>query len=131
MELSDTPEEITEEDTLSIYGYPVSMYEKEEGRPVASKQYGLERKGYILDLIIEAGYIIHRISAEAGQSGAPVIRTDPNGKMSIVGIHIGSTEDNIEQYQKDFPDLSKVNLTKVLNRPMLKRLKEFANKLKG
>ena len=51
--------------------------------------------------------------------------------MSIVGIHIGSTEDNIEQYQKDFPDLSKVNLTKVLNRPMLKRLKEFADKLKG
>lgn len=43
---------------------------------MGSKQYGLERKGYILDLIVEAGYISHRISAEAGQSGAPVVRID-------------------------------------------------------
>ena len=61
---------------MSIYGYPVSRYETENGKPVGTKQYGLERQGYILDLIIEAGYIIHRISAEAGQSGAPVIKTE-------------------------------------------------------
>ena len=43
---------------------------------MASKQYGLERTGYVLDLYVEAGYIIHRISAEVGQSGAPVIKTN-------------------------------------------------------
>ena len=43
--------------------------------------------------------------------------------MSIVGIHIGSTEDNIEIYKEEFPDLSKVNLTKVLNKVMVMRLK--------
>lgn len=52
MELSDDPLEIAEDDTLSIYGYPVSKYELEAGKPVGSKQYGLTRKGYILDLII-------------------------------------------------------------------------------
>ena len=57
------------------------------------KQYGLTRKGYVLDLLEEAGYIIHRISTEKGQSGAPVIRTDKKGRQTAVGIHVGSSEE--------------------------------------
>ena len=42
-------------------------------------------------MLEEAGYMIHRISTEKGQSGAPVIRT-VNGKLTIIGIHVGSSE---------------------------------------
>ena len=48
LDLCEDPTEITKDDTLSIFGYPVSKYEKEKGKPVASKQFGLERQGYIL-----------------------------------------------------------------------------------
>jgi V8-like Glu-specific endopeptidase len=61
--------------------------------PHAVKQFGLERSGYILDVYEEAGYMVHRISTESGQSGAPVVRTDSNGKMTIVGIHVGKPEE--------------------------------------
>jgi len=40
----------------------------------------------------EAGYIMHRISTEKGQSGAPAIKEDASGKLTIIGIHVGSTE---------------------------------------
>jgi len=33
--------------------------------------------------------MVHRISAESGQSGAPVIKIEEDGKMKIVGIHVG------------------------------------------
>ena len=84
--------------------------------PKVSKQYGLERKGYILSMqYIQAGYIVHRISAEPGQSGAPVISTNGKGESTIIGIHIGSTENNIKKYQNEY-NLKKVNLTKVMNK---------------
>ena len=44
LELCDDPSDINEDDTLSIFGYPVSKYETENSKPVGSKQYGLERK---------------------------------------------------------------------------------------
>ena len=86
---------MSKEEELSIYGYPVSKYEKTNGKPEASKQYGLKRENYVLDFYNEAGYIVHRISAESGQSGAAVILTASEGRSLIVGIHIGSTEDNM------------------------------------
>lgn len=95
LELCPSPEEIEKDSSISIYGYPVSKYEMKNNLPKASKQYGLERKGYILSMYIEAGYIVHRISAEPGQSGAPVISTNEKGESTIVGIHIASTENNI------------------------------------
>lgn len=98
---------------------------------MASKQYGLKRSEYILDFYIEAGYIVHRISAESGQSGSAVIRTDSKGNMSIVGIHIGSTEECVEKYKIDHPYLDKVNLVKVFNKAMIKKLAGYAQKLKG
>ena len=55
------------------------------------KQFGLTREGYILDILEEAGYIIHRISTEKGQSGSPVIRNDKNGKQIIVALHAGNS----------------------------------------
>ena len=57
------------------------------------KQYGLTREDYILDVLGEAGYLIHRISTEKGQGGAPVVGTDSKGKMTIVGIHVGSSKE--------------------------------------
>ena len=76
--------------TLTINGYPESKYDKKNKKPKAVKQYGLIRKGYILDVYSEASYMVHRISAEAGQSGAPVVKIEENGKMSIIGLHVGS-----------------------------------------
>jgi len=37
-------------------------------------QYGLTRTGYALDFYPETGIMVHRISTEAGQNGAPVIK---------------------------------------------------------
>jgi V8-like Glu-specific endopeptidase len=42
--------------------------------------------------------MVHRISAEAGQSGAPVIKIDSNGKMTIIGLHVGTPEEKTEKY---------------------------------
>jgi len=117
--------------TLSIFGYPESKYEKKNKKPKAVKQFGLTRTGYILDLYDEAGYMVHRISTEAGQSGAPVIKTDSKGKMTIVGVHVGTPDEEITKYQDDFPDLKKVNITKLTSKFMIKRLTAFAQKLNG
>jgi len=39
----------------------------------------------------EEGYLFHRISTEKGQSGAPVLSQNSEGKLSIIGIHVGSS----------------------------------------
>ena len=51
--------------------------------------------------------------------------------ISIVGIHIASTEENIEKYQSNDSDLKKVNLTKELTKPIVKNLQLFAKQLGG
>ena len=48
-----------------------------------------------MDLFIDAGYIVHRISTEQGQSGASAVKTDEIGEKTIIGIHIGSTQENL------------------------------------
>ena len=73
----------------------------------------------------------HRISTESGQSGAPVIKVDEDGKMTIIGIHVGSPTVDILKYQKEFPTLERVNITKLTNKFMIRRLTNFAMKLKG
>ena len=75
--------------------------------------------------------MVHRISTEPGQSGAPVIRTDQAGNLIIIGIHIGNTEKNIKKYQDKFPQLKMANRAKVLNEVVIKRIAGFADKLKG
>jgi V8-like Glu-specific endopeptidase len=122
---------LDKETTLFIYGYPESKYDKKGNKPKATRQYGLTRTGYILDVYAEAGYMVHRISAEAGQSGAPVIKIDSNGKMKIIGLHVGTPEEKTEKYTEEFPDLKKANLAKLINKLMVNRLREFANKLNG
>jgi V8-like Glu-specific endopeptidase len=117
--------------TLAIYGYPESKYDKKGGKPKAIKQYGLTRTGYILDVYGETGYMVHRISTEAGQSGAPVIMINSNGKMTIVGLHVGTPEEKTDKYSEEFPDLKKTNLAKLINRPMVERLRELALKING
>jgi len=97
--------EMDQKTTISIYGYPDSKYEKKNKIPRAVKQFGLTRKGYILDVYDEAGYMVHRISTEPGQSGAPIIKTDSKGRMTIVGIHVGSPDEEIKKYQEEFPTL--------------------------
>jgi len=47
--------------------------------------------------------MVHRISAEAGQSGAPVIKIEDDQKMTIIGLHVGSPEEQSTKYQKEFP----------------------------
>ena len=75
--------------------------------------------------------MVHRISTEAGQSGAPVIKVNSDGTMNIVGIHLGSPEDPIQKYQYEFPQLKKVNIAKLTNKHMITRMIHFAQKLKG
>jgi hypothetical protein len=67
--------------------------------------------------------MVHRISAEAGQSGAPVIKINSNGKMVIVGLHVGTAEEEIDKYLEDHPNLKKPNLARLINSLMVKRLK--------
>jgi V8-like Glu-specific endopeptidase len=129
--LSEDLPQFDKETTLAIFGYPESKYDKKGGKPKATRQYGLTRTGYILDVYAEAGYMVHRISAEAGQSGAPVISIDSNGKMTIVGLHVGTPEEQTDKYSEEFPDLKKANLAKLINKLMVNRLKEFAKKLNG
>jgi len=117
--------------TLSIFGYPESKYDKKSKKPVGVKQYGLTKTGHILDVYPEAGYMVHRISTEAGQSGAPIIKVEGNGQMVIVGVHVGTPEEETNKYQKDFPELKKVNLTKLTNKLMVERLRKLAMKLEG
>jgi hypothetical protein len=95
------------------------------------KQFGLTRTDYILDVLEEAGYIIHMISTEKGQSGAPVVRTDSQGRMTIVGLHVGCSNEYSKKYQDDFPKMEYVNLTKIMSTPIIRRLKKFTKKLKG
>jgi len=122
---------LDEKTTLSIFGYPESKYDRKNQKPVGVRQYGLTKTGHILDVYLEAGYMVHRISTEAGQSGAPVIKVEDNGTMVIVGVHVGTPEEETKKYQEEFPDLKKVNLTKLTNKLMVDRLKKFAKKLKG
>ena len=51
--------------------------------------------------------------------------------MTIVGLHLRSSEENFGQYQEEFPDLDKVNLTKKLNKLIVRRIVKFADQLKG
>ena len=75
--------------------------------------------------------MVHRISTEAGQSGAPVIEIDSNRNMKIVGIHVGCQEEGSKKYAEEFPTLTKVNLCKLTNKSMVERLVVFAKKLNG
>ena len=114
--------------TLSIYGYPNSKYEVKDEKPFGVKQFGLSRTGYVLDIYQEAGYMVHRIATEAGQSGAPVIKHEEDGSMTIIGIHVGATKD-INKHQKEFPKLEKANLAKLTNKMMIERLEMFRKTL--
>jgi len=51
----------------------------------------LTRENYVLGIMEEAGYLVHRISTEKGQSGAPVIRINEKGKLIVIGIHVGNS----------------------------------------
>ena len=60
-----------------INGYPESKYQNNQNKEEQLKkvwQYGLTRTGYALDFYPETGIMVHRISTEAGQNGAPVIK---------------------------------------------------------
>ena len=51
--------------------------------------------------------------------------------MIIAGIHVGTPEEESKKYQDEFPELKKVNIAKLINKLMIKRLKDFAKKLGG
>jgi V8-like Glu-specific endopeptidase len=93
IQLCEDVPQLDENTTLSIFGYPKSKYDQKNRKPLGVKQYGLTKTGFILNVDPKLGYMVHRISTEEGQSGAPVIKTDSTGKIMIVGIHIGSEED--------------------------------------
>ena len=129
--IGDLPNLDKNKTALSIYGYPESKYDIKNQKPVGVKQYGLTRTGNILDVYPEAGYMVHRISTEAGQSGAPVIMIQNNNRMIIVGIHVGTPEEKSSKYQEEFPELKKVNIAKLINKMMIERLINFAKELGG
>ena len=49
----------------------------------------------------------------------------------IAGIHVGTPEEESNKYQEEFLELKKVNIAKLINKLMIKRLKDFAKKLGG
>jgi hypothetical protein len=51
--------------------------------------------------------------------------------MTIVGLHVGTPQEETEKYSEEFPDLKKPSLAKLINKLMVDRLREFAKKLNG
>jgi len=51
--------------------------------------------------------------------------------MIIVGIHVGTPEEQSSKYQEEFPELKKVNIAKLINKLMIERLINFAKELGG
>ena len=51
--------------------------------------------------------------------------------MTIVGLHVGCSNEYSKKYEEDFPKMEYVNLTKIMSTPIIRRLRKFAKKLKG
>ena len=51
--------------------------------------------------------------------------------MVIVGIHVGTPEEQSSKYQEEFPELKKVNIAKLINKLMIERLVKFTKQLGG
>ena len=44
----------------------------------------------------------YQVSTVEGQSGAPLIMEHPNGTLTIVGIHCGSTSRRVDEKEVEF-----------------------------
>ena len=79
---------------VNIFGYPEQptnyLPVDEEGTNWKAYQFGLTKTGQVLKISNSKANLIHMISTKKGQSGAPIIMEDRQGKLLIVGIHTGS-----------------------------------------
>jgi V8-like Glu-specific endopeptidase len=73
----------------------------------------------------EKGEILYQISTRKGQSGAPVIRTDRKGKLSVVGIHTGVIKTTING------ESIKMSGGRFLSPELIELLQQKAKELKG
>ena len=71
---------------VAFYGYPQRYYLEEKGE-VEAGQYGEKAFGRVKSQDVEKGEMIHRFNAYKGMDGAPLIRVDEDGSLSIIGIH--------------------------------------------
>jgi len=60
-----------------------------------------------------------------------VIKVDENGRMSIIGLHLGNIEDESKEHEKDITNSNKGNLTRLINKMMINKLVRFSSVLKG
>ena len=51
--------------------------------------------------------------------------------MIIAGIHVGTPEEESKKYQKDFPELKKANICRIIDSLIVDKLRQFANNMKG
>ena len=75
MPLSDKGDKITNENKLSIYGYPAQKFtptNKQKTNYQAS-QFGSTESGRLIDKNIEKGEILHQISTLPGMSGTSIV----------------------------------------------------------
>lgn len=52
----------------------------------------MQQKGKIVEVKKEKGELIHQISTEKGQSGAPIVLENEDHELQIVGIHKGGVK---------------------------------------
>ena len=88
--LSKNTQRITNKTPISIYGYPGNKYKRENeyASSLGVHQHGLTDTNIILKVRKDKQEIVHKLSTEKGQSGAPIFLED-NDKLAIIGIHKG------------------------------------------
>ena len=112
--------------TIKIFGYPEQptnyLPVDEKGSNWKAYQFGLAKTGQVLEVNSRKAELIHMISTKGGQSGAPIIMEDSQGKLLIVGIHKGGVK-------KSSLPVPAANSGRIITPDLIATLKEETEKL--
>jgi V8-like Glu-specific endopeptidase len=107
---------------LAIYGYPAEKYSRNTYGEEKVNQWGYTRRGGVFGLGENEDEIFHKMTTLPGQSGCPIIEIGPKRSLTIVGIHKGGRNAEI-QGQK-----VKVNIGRLITSQLIATLEQ---KVKG
>ena len=85
-------------------------------------QFGLTISGRVTAVRKEQSDIVHTISTEPGQSGAPILIEDSSNNFRIVGVHKGGVKTNVEgkKVEANSARLVTAKMISILKREALK-----------
>ena len=96
LELNQSINNLSQNMEISIFGYPRSGYKFKmtdfNGRILTAKQNGLKMRDKIIEVRRQKTEIVHMVSTDMGQSGAPIIAIDRRGDIRIIGVHKGGIQ---------------------------------------